>query len=205
MNVFLYGGKDRFNANIPIITNNEPVRVGSNYTISIDTGMLLVAYPNKDAKTDFEFKYWVADVTEGVFERIVDMNFHGQDGQMIFIIICVILTLILLLLCCIYLFLCRRCCSKKSLSIHILNEDGIEVSGNLQMESAQAAPPNESSMIIEDMPDNEYETEAKQTERKDMKNPDIFIEKDSQVPIKTKGYNVVSKDENFNSQRYPKK
>ena len=77
MNVFLYGGKDRFNANIPIITNNEPVRVGSNYTISINTGMLLVAYPNKDAKTDFEFKYWVADVTEGVFERIVDMNFHG--------------------------------------------------------------------------------------------------------------------------------
>ena len=77
MNVYLYGGKDRFSANIPIINNNEPVKIGSNYTISTDTGMLLIAYPNNNVKTDFEFKFWVADVTSGVFERIIDMNFHG--------------------------------------------------------------------------------------------------------------------------------
>ena len=80
MNVYLYGGKDRFNADVSIVNDNQPVKVGSNYTISIDSGMLLVAYPNKDSETDFEFKIWVADVTEGVIERIMDLNFHGQDG-----------------------------------------------------------------------------------------------------------------------------
>ena len=54
-------------------------------------------------------------------------------------------------------------------------------------------------MIIEDMPDNEYETDVKQTDRKENKNPDIFIPKENHVAAKTKGYGMVSKDENFNS------
>ena len=61
-------------------------------------------------------------------------------------------------------------------------------------------------MIIEDMPENEYENDTKQTDRKDKeRNPDIFIPKGNEVAAKTKGYGMVSKDENYNSQRYPKK
>jgi hypothetical protein len=57
MNVYLYGGSSRFSANLPVVENNEPVSVGQTYQIDSGTGFLLVAYPNTDVDTEFEFTY----------------------------------------------------------------------------------------------------------------------------------------------------
>ena len=57
MNVYLYGGNNRFNASIPLVKGNEQVKVGETYTIDSAVGMLLVAYPNQDVDTEFEFVY----------------------------------------------------------------------------------------------------------------------------------------------------
>lgn len=63
MNVFLYGGKDRFTANEPITENNTPLVSGKTYSIDYKKGFLLVAYPKQEVSTDFEFTYGVK-VTE---------------------------------------------------------------------------------------------------------------------------------------------
>lgn len=57
MNVYLYGGADRFSATIPIVQNNEAVSQGQTYRVDSETGFLMVAYPNKEVDTDFEFTY----------------------------------------------------------------------------------------------------------------------------------------------------
>ena len=47
MNVFVYGGKDRYSATTPINGNNQ-LEIGTNYTVPYSEGMLLIAYPIKD-------------------------------------------------------------------------------------------------------------------------------------------------------------
>lgn len=42
-----------------MVEGNEQVQVGKTYTINITEGMLLVAYPNEDQQTEFEFVYQV--------------------------------------------------------------------------------------------------------------------------------------------------
>ena len=57
MNVYIYGGADRFSANMPIVPNNEAVTVGQTYRVDSETGFFILAYPNEDVPTDFEFTY----------------------------------------------------------------------------------------------------------------------------------------------------
>merc|ERR1712080_234866 len=57
MNVYLYGGNSRFNATIPLVKDNAAVETGKTYTIDSNEGMLLVAYPNHEVDTEFEFVY----------------------------------------------------------------------------------------------------------------------------------------------------
>ena len=57
MNVYLYGGQDRYSATLPIVENNEVVSLGHTYKVDSETGFLLVAYPNTDVETEFEFTY----------------------------------------------------------------------------------------------------------------------------------------------------
>jgi hypothetical protein len=45
MNVFVYGGS-RLNANIPIVPNNTQVQLNQEYSISYQTGIFIVAFPN---------------------------------------------------------------------------------------------------------------------------------------------------------------
>jgi hypothetical protein len=40
--------------------------MNQNYTVDTNTGFLLIAYPEKDEDTEFEFEYWVADFSEGL-------------------------------------------------------------------------------------------------------------------------------------------
>ena len=43
--------------------------------------MLLIAYPNKDQETEFEFKYWVAPYDKNVLDKMLELDFDGPMGQ----------------------------------------------------------------------------------------------------------------------------
>ena len=58
INAYIYQGNDRFSANVSIIENNTAMEVGKNYTVPYKEGMLLIAYPDKDVETEFEFEYY---------------------------------------------------------------------------------------------------------------------------------------------------
>ena len=42
--------------------------------------MLLIAFPNKDQETEFEFTYWVEPYEKTVFQLAIELNFDGSDG-----------------------------------------------------------------------------------------------------------------------------
>lgn len=49
MNIYVYGGVNRFEAKTPITPSNAPAEIGKWYTVDFTKvpGMLVVAYPNK--------------------------------------------------------------------------------------------------------------------------------------------------------------
>lgn len=81
MNIYLYGGKSRSDSTMSLIGDNEQVTVGKEYTIEVKKGMLLVAYPNKDQETEFEFNYWVAPYDKTVLDKMIELDFDGPMGQ----------------------------------------------------------------------------------------------------------------------------
>jgi len=50
MNVYIYGGKDRFSATESIVVNNSQPIVNKSYKVDMDTGVLVIAYPNKNQR-----------------------------------------------------------------------------------------------------------------------------------------------------------
>lgn len=86
MNVFIYGGNDRYNATTPIMGTdmNKMVVAGKNYSVPVETGILIVAYPNENVdNTEFEFNFMVeaGELNEA----------KGPDRMMMAIIIVVII------------------------------------------------------------------------------------------------------------------
>lgn len=69
MNVFVYEGKDRASATKPVNGNMQLV-AGRNYTVPYTEGMVLIAYPNKDSETEFEFEYYVAQYSGGALGMV---------------------------------------------------------------------------------------------------------------------------------------
>lgn len=59
MNIYIYGGNTRYTAPKSIVDNNLPAELGIQYSINVEEGLLVVAYPNKDVYTELEFKYWI--------------------------------------------------------------------------------------------------------------------------------------------------
>jgi len=57
MNVYLYGGLSRSNATLPIVEGNMQVELEKTYSTNSTNGLLLIAYPNYDVATEFEFNY----------------------------------------------------------------------------------------------------------------------------------------------------
>ena len=51
MNVYLYEGKDREDMDDNLETSGGPMKVGKEYTVDPDDGMILIAYPNFNAET----------------------------------------------------------------------------------------------------------------------------------------------------------
>lgn len=57
MNVYVYGGLNRYTAMTNIVPSNTPAGAGEIFKIDYQGGMFIVAYPNADVETDFEFRY----------------------------------------------------------------------------------------------------------------------------------------------------
>ena len=57
MNVYIYEGLDRLSATKKIIADNGQAIVGEKYQVKGDSGILIVAFPNKDKDTSFSFSY----------------------------------------------------------------------------------------------------------------------------------------------------
>lgn len=77
MNVYLYSGNSRRNATESIVKGNDKVQLNVNYTIEVEKGFLLIAYPKENVHTDFEFEYWVDNFDSGVFNRMAVQDFRG--------------------------------------------------------------------------------------------------------------------------------
>lgn len=60
MNVYIYGGKNRDDANIMVVPENAMPTIGELYTLDATdgNGFLIVAFPNQDQDTNFEIEYW---------------------------------------------------------------------------------------------------------------------------------------------------
>jgi len=71
-----------------VVPMNAALEVGKTYTFDASLGGFLVAYPNKDQKTSFEFKYWGGDTPP--------MVESGSMGMIIGIIIGVIVIILIL-------------------------------------------------------------------------------------------------------------
>jgi len=112
VNVYLYGGRDRFNAIGNVVYGNEQVEIGKNYTVKNTEGFMMIAYPEKDVETELEFEYWIADMSSDLEQRLEDLNFDGKDGQVIFIGLIMVIVLIILCLCCIG-FCCAKVCMRQ--------------------------------------------------------------------------------------------
>ena len=61
MNVHLYGGADRFGAFKAMVIDNLPAKIDVTYGWAKEEGVMVVAFPNKDVDTEFEFEYWIDD------------------------------------------------------------------------------------------------------------------------------------------------
>lgn len=59
MNVYIYGGNSRYEATESIVPGNDQITVGETYSIGVDKGFLIVAYPNENVETEFGFNYWL--------------------------------------------------------------------------------------------------------------------------------------------------
>ena len=92
--------------------------------------MLLVAYPDRDTETEFEFDYYVAQVEDNLLDTLKNFNFEGKQGQKaLHVVIGVAVFLALLLISCI------ACIIRKN---KMTSNNKIEVAG-----TAQAAPEHE--------------------------------------------------------------
>lgn len=66
IDVYIYGGKDRFSATEMIVEDNKQPEINKEYTVDVENGMLVVAVPKLDKDTEFAFNYWVAPYKEPV-------------------------------------------------------------------------------------------------------------------------------------------
>lgn len=60
INVYIYGGSSRDNATEKITDKNKAVEINKEYSVDVDTGIFIVAFPNKNQnETELAFNYWI--------------------------------------------------------------------------------------------------------------------------------------------------
>jgi len=108
INIYMYGGTSRDNATEQVVDNNGQAELGVEYSVALDSGILVIAFPNEeDDKMLLALDYWV-DARKAV-EPAKWSLFSEGSGQVLF-------TLIFLLLVAELVVLVGICC-KKSASI----------------------------------------------------------------------------------------
>ena len=123
MNVYVYGGPNRFDATESVVGGNAQAVVGRNYTVDATKGMLIVAYPNEYVQTEFEFKYYIANHNSaGWTDMIVDWNFNYDNGDTVFIVFVTVAAIVLICLICFCFCICKRCFKRKG-RIEIIDDD----------------------------------------------------------------------------------
>lgn len=65
VNVYLYKGLNRDDSTTGLVSGNQMPSVGSTYSVALNEGIMVVAYPNEIVETDFEFEYWVTEGNSG--------------------------------------------------------------------------------------------------------------------------------------------
>lgn len=167
LNVYLYGGKDRFSATNSVIEGNAQVTPGEVYTVDSDSGFLLVAYPSDNSASDFEFTiglqgYFKEEPVEEQPDEVVGPDNSAEQeiiddlenkreeniGYIVSIVAVSVVVIIAVTVCLV--------CRKKS-TVQILNEEdkGLESGQHLATISPRApAGGNDTSMQIEDMEDD---------------------------------------------------
>ena len=99
MNVYLYGGKGRDDATISIVPDNVMPELNKIYELDATNGdgFLLIAYPNKDSETKFEFQYWEELIEYD--EMAGGGGLFDQDDDLVVMLLVVILAAVLSILC----------------------------------------------------------------------------------------------------------
>ena len=63
MNVYIWEGTNRDDATKQIVSGNKQPILGTTYSVSGSSGILIVAYPNEDVEdTELGFEYWTKEV-----------------------------------------------------------------------------------------------------------------------------------------------
>lgn len=148
MNVYIYGGKDRFSATEKIVDHNDQVTPNKEYSIPYTKGMLVIAFPNKDKDTELEFKYWIGPYVKPTPPAW--WEFEGAQGQSLFYTLCAVAGCLLLCIIC----MCCYCCRKsKGSRVEVVDE----------MELGQTSPKggqNDTSVQLEDISGDEEDLGA---------------------------------------------
>jgi len=79
MNVYIYVGKTREEATKSLVEGNQQPELNKEYMVDIDSGILVIAVPNKDKDTELAFNYWVAPYKEPVVTPWYE--FEGEQGE----------------------------------------------------------------------------------------------------------------------------
>merc|ERR1711981_427789 len=79
MNVYIYVGKTREGATKSLVEGNDQPELNKDYMVDIDSGILVIAFPNKDKDTELAFNYWVAPYKEPVVTPWYE--FEGEAGE----------------------------------------------------------------------------------------------------------------------------
>ena len=60
VNIHIYKGLDRNSATTPLIRNNLHPNLNENYSVPLDSGILIIAIPAANTyDTDLKFEYWI--------------------------------------------------------------------------------------------------------------------------------------------------
>jgi len=157
------------------VENNAKVEIGKVYNVDYQTGMLMVAYPNHNATTDFEFSYWLDSFTTGgdesncVGDDCTTMTdggssliniFDGDANSLLYQVAAgaLVIFLVVLLIC-----LCK--CSKNKNKIEIIDEDkGLESGQNFRTGSGSlngGKNPNDTSVELDSIENEDNENPPK--------------------------------------------
>ena len=205
MNVYIYGGKNRFEATEEVVSGNSAVKLNRNYTIDISKGFLIVAYPNKDVETTFEFKYYVAPYNEQSWQEMIqNWDFNSNEGDSVFLIFIIAVAVALICVLC-FLFCCFKRCVKKNSRIEIFDDEANN--HPIGTSSPRANGGNDTSVQLEELDDGKGLSLSANQKTNNGKNNKVNVELTGEEKIADgKRYSLAKQNDSTvvgSTQKYP--